>query len=44
MNAGLKPALQFLMEFRFETIEYDRTLPNLPKHSGVYKIDRKSVV
>src|SRR5438093_12192810 len=26
------------MEFRFETIEYDRTLPLLPKHSGVYKI------
>ena len=26
------------MEFRFETIEYDRTLPVLPKHSGVYKI------
>src|SRR5881628_2301037 len=26
------------MEFRFETIEYDRTLPTLPKHSGVYKI------
>src|SRR5678816_1880828 len=26
------------MEFRFETIEYDRTLPSLPKHSGVYKI------
>src|SRR5712692_810842 len=26
------------MEFRFETIEYDRTLPALPKHSGVYKI------
>src|SRR5438132_10649553 len=26
------------MEFRFEAIEYDRTLPNLPKHSGVYKI------
>jgi len=26
------------MDFRFETIEYDRTLPTLPKHSGVYKI------
>jgi excinuclease UvrABC nuclease subunit len=26
------------MEFRFEAIEYDRTLPSLPKHSGVYKI------
>src|SRR2546425_9698672 len=26
------------MEFRFETLEYDRTLPALPKHSGVYKI------
>ena len=26
------------MEFRFETIEYDRTLPALPKHSGVYKV------
>jgi excinuclease ABC subunit C len=26
------------MEFRFETIEYDRTFPSLPKHSGVYKI------
>src|SRR5207249_12045791 len=26
------------MEFRFETIEYDRTLPALPKHYGVYKI------
>src|SRR2546425_2916328 len=26
------------MEFRFETIEYDRTLPRLPKHSGVYKV------
>jgi excinuclease UvrABC nuclease subunit len=26
------------MNFRFETIEYDRTLPALPKHSGVYKI------
>ena len=26
------------MEFRFETIEYDKTLPSLPKHSGVYKI------
>src|SRR6516162_757740 len=26
------------MEFRFETIEYDKTLPGLPKHSGVYKI------
>ena len=26
------------MDFRFETIEYDRTLPVLPKHSGVYKI------
>jgi len=25
-------------EFRFEIIEYDRTLPALPKHSGVYKI------
>ena len=26
------------MDFRFEAIEYDRTLPALPKHSGVYKI------
>src|SRR6266850_8592451 len=26
------------MEFLFETIEYDKTLPSLPKHSGVYKI------
>jgi excinuclease ABC subunit C len=26
------------MEFRFETIPYDRTFPSLPKHSGVYKI------
>src|SRR3989442_10569497 len=26
------------MEFRFETLEYDRTLPAAPKHSGVYKI------
>jgi excinuclease ABC subunit C len=26
------------MEFRFETLDYDRTLPSLPKHSGVYKI------
>src|SRR5438067_3768375 len=26
------------MDFRFETIEYDRSLPALPKHSGVYKI------
>jgi excinuclease ABC subunit C len=26
------------MEFRFEIIEYDKTLPALPKHSGVYKI------
>jgi excinuclease ABC subunit C len=26
------------MEFRFETIEYDKTFPSLPKHSGVYKI------
>jgi excinuclease UvrABC nuclease subunit len=26
------------MEFRFETIEYDKTLPLLPRHSGVYKI------
>src|SRR5437867_1151064 len=26
------------MEFRFETIEYDKTLPSLPKHSGVYKV------
>src|SRR5947208_13197498 len=26
------------MDFRFEMIEYDRTLPVLPKHSGVYKI------
>ena len=26
------------MEFRFETIEYDKSLPPLPKHSGVYKI------
>src|SRR6266567_3170636 len=26
------------MDFRFEMIEYNRTLPALPKHSGVYKI------
>jgi excinuclease ABC subunit C len=26
------------MEFRFESIEYDKSLPVLPKHSGVYKI------
>lgn len=26
------------MEFRFETIEYNGSLPPLPKHSGVYKI------
>jgi excinuclease UvrABC nuclease subunit len=26
------------MEFRFETIEYGKSLPSLPKHSGVYKI------
>src|SRR5215510_13349600 len=26
------------MEFRFETLEYDKTFPSLPKHSGVYKI------
>jgi excinuclease ABC subunit C len=26
------------MEFRFETIEYDKPAPPLPKHSGVYKI------
>src|SRR6516162_10012122 len=26
------------MEFRFETIEYGKSLPLLPKHSGVYKI------
>jgi excinuclease ABC subunit C len=26
------------MDFRFETIEYDRSFPSLPKHSGVYKI------
>ncbi len=26
------------MEFRFETIEYDKSFPVLPKHSGVYKI------
>ena len=26
------------MQFRFEIIEYDKTLPSLPKHSGVYKI------
>jgi excinuclease ABC subunit C len=26
------------MDFRFELIEYDRSLPALPKHSGVYKI------
>ena len=26
------------MDFRFETIEYDKTLPSVPKHSGVYKI------
>src|SRR5438045_1686001 len=25
------------MVFRFESIEYDKTLPSLPKHSGVYK-------
>src|SRR5581483_8779709 len=29
---------QWGMDFRFETIEYDRSLPALPKHSGVYKI------
>src|SRR5262249_52885279 len=26
------------MEFRFEVIEYDKSLPALPKHSGVYKV------
>ena len=26
------------MDFRFEVIEYDKSLPSLPKHSGVYKI------
>src|ERR1051325_6181506 len=26
------------MDFRFEVIEYEKTLPSLPKHSGVYKI------
>src|ERR1700740_2204510 len=26
------------MDFRFEVIEYDKSLPALPKHSGVYKI------
>jgi excinuclease ABC subunit C len=26
------------MEFRFETIDYNGSLPALPKHSGVYKI------
>src|SRR5262249_48557216 len=26
------------MDFSFETIQYDKTLPSLPKHSGVYKI------
>src|SRR5215468_10213648 len=26
------------MEFAFEAIDYDQTLPALPKHSGVYKI------
>ncbi len=26
------------MDFRFEAIEYDKSLPSLPKHSGVYKI------
>ena len=26
------------MEFLFDTIEYDRSFPSLPKHSGVYKI------
>jgi excinuclease ABC subunit C len=26
------------MDFRFEAIEYDRTSPSLPKHSGVYRI------
>src|ERR1700741_1172922 len=26
------------MEFRFEAIEYQKSLPALPKHSGVYKI------
>lgn len=26
------------MDFRFETIEYDKSLPALPRHSGVYKI------
>src|SRR5712691_6616281 len=26
------------MEFRFEAIEFDKTLPALPKHAGVYKI------
>src|SRR5689334_12543536 len=26
------------MDFRFEAIDYDRAVPPLPKHSGVYKI------
>ncbi len=26
------------MEFRFETIEFNKTVPTVPKHSGVYKI------
>src|SRR5438874_3801452 len=26
------------MEFRFETIEYDKTLPSVSRRSGVYKI------
>src|ERR1041384_5145581 len=26
------------MEFRFDAIEYDKTFPVLPKHSGAYKI------
>src|SRR5215468_4463303 len=26
------------MEFAFEAIDYDQTLPALPKHSGVYKV------
>lgn len=26
------------MEFRFEAVGYDKSLPSLPRHSGVYKI------
>src|SRR5213592_4636550 len=26
------------MDFRFEAIDYDKSLPSLPKHSGVYKV------